>query len=94
MDLLPYLLRLALLLPLICGLIVGALWLAKRLPGFQAGLAGGARSVRMLEALPVGQGVRLMLVEFEGRRLLLSVARGGAALVAEGAGEGGDSADA
>ena len=83
MDLGPYLLRLAVLLPALCALIVGGLWLAKRYAG--VGTAGGrARAARLTETLMLAPGARLAVVDFGERRLLVSVGRAGVALIAEG----------
>lgn len=87
MDLGPYLLRLAILLPLTCALIVGGLWLAKRYGGGVglAGMGGGgrARAARLADTLVLAPGARLAVVDFGERRLLISVGRAGMALIAE-----------
>jgi flagellar protein FliO/FliZ len=75
-----YLLKLALLLPLVCGLLVGCLllWrkLQARMPGQQ-----GPRMLQVRETMMVSPGLRLAVLEFEGRRLLVSVGRGGVNLI-------------
>ncbi len=70
-----YFLKLFVLLPMIGGMIYGALWLYRK---YQPGLAGGQqdRLVRVLEALPLGTAGKLAVVEFEGKRVLLAVTRG------------------
>ena len=78
-----YLLKLALLLPLVIGLMIGCLWLwrklEQRLPGNQ-----GTRMIAIKESMMVSPGLRLAVIEFEGRRLLVSVGRGGVNLVDRG----------
>ena len=78
-----YLLKLALLLPLVCGLLVGCLWLwlklEQKLPGNQ-----GTRMIAVKESMMISPGLRLAVIEFEGRKLLVSVGRGGVNLVDRG----------
>lgn len=75
-----YLLKLALLLPLVCGLLVACLWawrkLEQKLPGNQ-----GTRMIAVKESMMISPGLRLAVIEFEGRKLLVSVGRGGVSLV-------------
>ncbi|WP_414899964.1 flagellar biosynthetic protein FliO [Sphingomonas flavalba] len=75
-----YLLKLALLLPLVCGLLFGCLWvwrkLETRLPG-----ASGDRMMAVRETMMVSPGLRLAVIEFEGRKLLVAVGRGGVTLI-------------
>jgi|TARA_R110000850_G_scaffold30665_11_gene84719 flagellar protein FliO/FliZ len=83
-----YVLRLAIMLPLVCGLIVAGLWLAKRYN--LGGLTGGlkARSAtrsaaRLSETVFLTPAVKLAVVDFEGKRLLLAVTKQGANLLSE-----------
>lgn len=75
-----YVLKLVILLPLVCGLLIGCLYawrkLEARLPKHQ-----GERLVQVKETMMLSPGLRLAVVEFEGRRLLLSVSRSGVNLV-------------
>ena len=75
-----YLLKLALLLPLVCGLLFACLWawrkLESRLPG-----TSGERMIAVKETMMVSPGLRLAVVEFEGRKLLVAVGRGGVTLI-------------
>jgi len=75
-----YILKLVVLLPLVCGLLIGCLYawrkLEARLPGQPA-----TRMVQVKETMMLSPGLRLAVVEFEGRRLLVSVARTGVTLV-------------
>ncbi|MFN3288324.1 MAG: flagellar biosynthetic protein FliO [Sphingomonadaceae bacterium] len=99
MDLGPYLLRLAVVLPLLCLAIVAALWLARRHLG--AGLAAGAgadpgATPRVAGWTALGPGLRLATIDFADRRLLVGVTRAGLTLLAqaerpaEGGGAGAD----
>ncbi len=47
------------------------------------------RHARVLQALPLGPGSRLLVVEFGGRRLLIGQARGGLVPLGEAAAEPG-----
>jgi flagellar protein FliO/FliZ len=75
-----YILKLVILLPLVCGLLVGCLYawrkLEARLPKQQ-----GERLVQVKETMMLSPGLRLAVVEFEGKKLLLSVSRNGVSLV-------------
>ncbi|MEI9927777.1 MAG: flagellar biosynthetic protein FliO [Sphingomonas sp.] len=68
------------LLPLVCGLLIGCLYawrkLEARLPRNQ-----GTRMVQVKETMMLSPGLRLAVVEFEGRKLLVSVSRTGVTLV-------------
>ena len=84
---LSYFLNVFLMLALVSGLAVATLWLMRR---YQPGLAGGGRerSVKVVDAVSMGAlGARLVVVEFEGRRLLVGVTRQRMDLIAEGSGE-------
>lgn len=82
MELGPYLLRLALLLPLVCGFVVAALWLAKRVQRLAPG-TGAAQLARVVEVTPIAPGARLAVVAFGGRHVLLSVSRSGVGLLGD-----------
>ena len=83
-----YVLRLAIMLPLVCGLIIAGLWLAKR---YNLGsIAGGLKSrsttrsaARLSETVFLTPAVKLAVVDFEGKRLLLAVTKQGANLLSE-----------
>jgi flagellar protein FliO/FliZ len=78
-----YILNLILMLALVAGMAVGALWLWRKA---QPGLAFGQRSrvVQLVDAVPLGATARLAVVEFDERHLLIAVSRGGVQLLAEG----------
>ena len=78
-----YFVKLLILLPLVGGMAFGALWLWRKYqPGMIAGQDG--RSLKMLEALPLGTFGKLAVVEFEGKKILLSVTRSRSEKIAEG----------
>lgn len=82
---LEYLLRLALLLPLLGGLIWGSLWLTRyvqtRLAGQVAG--GGGRQLQLVETSLIAPGVKLAVVRFREREILLGLSRHGMVRLAE-----------
>jgi len=75
-----YILKLVILLPLVCGLLIGCLYawrkLEARLPKNQS-----TRMVQVKETMMLAPGLRLAVVEFEGQKLLVSVSRSGVTLV-------------
>ncbi len=78
-----YFLKLIILLPLVGGMAFGCLWLYRK---YQPGMLGGGqadRAVKLLDALPMGTFGKLAVVEFEGKKLLLSVTRGQIQKIAE-----------
>lgn len=78
-----YILKLLVLLPLVCGLMIGCLWawrkLEARMPGQPA-----TRMMSVKETMMISPGLRLAVLEFEGRKLLISVGRGGVTLIDRG----------
>jgi flagellar protein FliO/FliZ len=75
-----YILKLVVLLPLVCGLLIGCLYLWRkleaRLPGNQ-----GDRMLKVKETMMVSAGTRIAVLEIEGRRILVSVSRNGVSLI-------------
>ena len=78
-----YILNLVLMLALVAGMAVGALWLWRKA---QPGLGFGARTrvLKVVDAIPLGATSRLAVVEFDDRHLLIGVSRGRIELLAEG----------
>ena len=78
-----YFIKLLVLLPLVGGMAFAALWLWRK---YQPGLIGaqGDRAVKILEMLPMGTSGKLVVVEFEGKKLLVSATRGRIEKIAEG----------
>lgn len=77
-----YLFKLALLLPLLAGLIWGSLWLTQRL---QRGIGHTARprAARLVETVMLSPGVKLAVIEFHGREILVGSTRHGLTRLAE-----------
>ena len=75
-----YILKLVILLPLVCGLMVGCLLLWRK---FETRIPGKAvnRSIAVRETMMVSAGTKLAVIDFEGRRLLVSVSRAGVQLI-------------
>ena len=69
-----YFLKLIIMLPMVGGMAFGALWLWRK---YQPGMmqAQGDRAVKMVDVLPMGTVGKVAVVEFEGKRILLSVTR-------------------
>ena len=81
--LLSYILKLLVLLPLVCGLMIGCLFLWRRLESRMPGKPAN-RLVAVRETMMISPGLRLAVLDFEGRRLLVSGGRGGVQRVDKG----------
>lgn len=75
-----YVVKLLVLLPLIAGLAWGCLKLARRM---QEKTVGGPKSVRVVETLMLSPTLRLAVIEFHGREILVSSSRQGLTRLAE-----------
>jgi flagellar protein FliO/FliZ len=75
-----YILKLFVLLPLVCGLMVGCLWLWRRLESRMPGQPAN-RTIKVQETMMLSPGLRLAVIDFEGQKLLVSVGRGGVQLI-------------
>jgi len=71
-----YVLRLIVLLPIVCGLIIGGLYLTKRLQE-RTGMRGGVRLLSVVEVMSLTPTTRIAVIAFEGRRLLVAVGKNG-----------------
>ncbi len=78
-----YLLKLAIILPLLGLMIWGSLKLAKMMQGRLAAQNGETRGIRLVETAFVAPGIRLAVVEFRGREILLGCSRQGLTRLAE-----------
>jgi flagellar protein FliO/FliZ len=87
-----YILRLALLLPLLGGLIWGSLWLTRHLQTRLAGTAGaggrgggraGGRHLQLVETSLIAPGMKLAVVRFHDRDILLGLSRQGVVRLGE-----------
>jgi len=75
---LEYLLRLALLLPILAGLIWGSLWLTRWLQTRLNGVPGmGGRHLQLVETSLIAPGMKLAVVRFHDREILLGLSRQG-----------------
>lgn len=88
-----YLAKLALLLPLLGLLIWGSLKLARATQTRLEAGGGGTRprSVRVVETSFLGPGLRLAVVEFRGREILIGCSKQGLTRLAEGEAQAGES---
>ncbi|WP_230474759.1 flagellar biosynthetic protein FliO [Dyella monticola] len=68
------LIRVMLSLGAIVALIFAAAWLTRRLQSRQF---GGGRRLRCIESMPVSTRERVLLIEADGKRLLVGVGAGG-----------------
>ncbi|MDZ4275067.1 MAG: flagellar biosynthetic protein FliO [Erythrobacter sp.] len=87
-----YILRLALLLPLLGGLIWGSLWLTRYLQTRLAGAPGaggrgggraGGRHLQLVETSLIAPGMKLAVVRFHDRDILLGLSRQGVVRLGE-----------
>jgi flagellar protein FliO/FliZ len=85
---LEYLLRLALLLPVLAGLIWGSLWLTRWLQtrlGHTPGAGGPGRQLQLIETSLIAPGMKLAVVRFRDREILLGCTRQGMVRLGEAA---------
>jgi len=78
-----YVLKLVILLPLVCGLMIGCLWLWRKLESRMPGQPAD-RMLKVTETMMVSTGTKLAVLEFEGKKLLVSVSRNGVTLIDRG----------
>ena len=77
-----YIVKLLILLPLIAGLAWGCLKLMQKFQE-RSGAAGGAKSVRIVETTMLSPTLKLAVIEFHGREILVSASRNGLTRLAE-----------
>lgn len=77
-----YVVKLLVLLPLIGALAWGSLKLAKKLQ-LRAEAQHGPRRVKIVETQMLGPTLRLAVLEFDGREILVSASRNGMVRLAE-----------
>lgn len=78
-----YVIKLILLLPLIAGLAWGSLKLAQKMQARLGANPGAARSVRVIETTMLSPTLKLAVIEFRGREILVSASRQGLVRLAE-----------
>lgn len=77
-----YILKLALMLPLLGLLIWASLWLTKKMQG-RLNTGERARAARLVETTMISPGVKLAVIEFHGREILVGSTRHGLTRLAE-----------
>ena len=78
-----YLLKLLVLLPLIGALAWASLKLAQRMQARFGTAQGAAKSVRIIETTMLSPTLKLAVIEFHGREILVSASRTGLTRLAE-----------
>lgn len=78
-----YILKLIVLLPLIAGLAWGSLKLAQKVQARIGGAQGGSKAVRIIETTMLSPTLKLAVIEFHGREILVSASRQGLTRLAE-----------
>lgn len=78
-----YVAKLLVLLPLIGLMIWGSLKLAQRMQGRMGGPQRGTRAVRIVETVMLSPTMKLAVLEFHGREILVSTSRHGLTRLAE-----------
>lgn len=78
-----YVLKMLVLLPLLGGMIWGSLKLTRHMQDKLAGTPKGDRRARLVETCFLGPGMRLAVVEFRGREILVGCSRQGLVRLAE-----------
>lgn len=78
-----YVMKLIVLLPLIGAAVWGTLKLAHKLQARIGAAPGSARSVRVIETTMLSPTLKLAVIEFHGREILVSASRQGLTRLAE-----------
>ena len=78
-----YLLKLLVLLPLIAGLAWGTLKLAQKMQARIGAGQSGSKAVRIVETTMLSPTLKLAVIEFHGREILVSASRQGLTRLAE-----------
>jgi flagellar protein FliO/FliZ len=78
-----YILKLIVLLPLIAGLAWGSLKLAQKMQARIGGGQSGSKAVRIIETTMLSPTLKLAVIEFHGREILVSASRQGLTRLAE-----------
>lgn len=78
-----YIVKLLVILPLIGLMIWGSLKFAKRLQSKFGAPVGAGKAVKIVETTMLSPTLRLAVIEFHGREILVSTSRGGITRLAE-----------
>lgn len=89
-----YLLKLLILLPLIGGLAWGSLKFAQKMQAKMGAPADGTRSIRVVETTMLSPTLKLAVIEFHGREILVSASRQGLTRLAEAPARGSEGGEA
>lgn len=81
-----YLLKLVILLPLVGALIWGTLKFLQKMQAKYGVAPGTSRSVRVVETTMLSPTLKLAVIEFRGREILVSASRNGLTRLAEAPG--------
>jgi len=77
-----YILKLLVMLPLLGLMIWGCLYLSKKMQD-KMGRSDGTKAVRLIETSLLAPGIRLAVVEFRGREILVGSTKQGLTRLAE-----------
>ncbi|MEQ1639418.1 MAG: flagellar biosynthetic protein FliO [Novosphingobium sp.] len=78
-----YIFKLLIVLPMIGGLAWGCLKLAQKAQARIGGVQGGSKAVRIVETMMLSPTLKLAVIEFHGREILVSASRAGLTRLAE-----------
>ena len=78
-----YILKLCIMLPVIAGLIWGTLKLLQKMQARYGATPGGTKAVRIVETTMLSPTLKLAVIEFHGREILVSASRNGLTRLAE-----------
>jgi flagellar protein FliO/FliZ len=85
-----YVIKLILILPLIGGMIWGSLKLMQKMQAKYGVAPGSTKAVRIIETTMLSPTLKLCVIEFHGREILVSAGRGGLTRLAEAPARGAD----
>ena len=78
-----YILKLFIVLPLIGALIWGTLKFLQKMQTRYGATPGGTKAVRIIETTMLSPSLKLAVIEFHGREILVSASRNGLTRLAE-----------
>lgn len=78
-----YILKLFIVLPLIGALIWGTLKFLQKMQARYGATPGGTKAVRIVETTMLSPSLKLAVIEFHGREILVSASRSGLTRLAE-----------
>jgi flagellar protein FliO/FliZ len=89
-----YVVKLIILLPFIGALIWGSLKLMQKMQAKYGAGPGGTKTVRIIETTMLSPTLKLAVIEFHGREILVSASRNGLTRLAEAPARGPSDGDA